>query len=100
MRNLESLKTLKTLCNFETLSHFQVYRGTCDESQIFASCLADYSKTIYVVYDINEKTYHLSINYNSAVYKSFTYIFTQEFSQQVFEAIQTIYLRKECEKHD
>lgn len=100
MRNLEALKVVKTMCNFETLSHFQVYKGTCDESQNFASCLADYSKSIYVVYDINEKTYHLSIDYNSAVYKKFVYIFTQEFSQQVFESIQTIYLRKESEKND
>lgn len=100
MRNLEALKVVKTMCNFKTLSHFQVYKGTCDESQIFASCLGDYSKSIYVVYDINEKTYHLTIDYNSAVFKSFTYIFTKKFSQQVFESIQTIYLRKESEKND
>jgi hypothetical protein len=100
MKRLECLKILKSMCKIETLSHFQVYKGMCDDSVIFASCLADYSVSIYVAYDTIKKTYRLSVNYNSVIINSFINIFTDEFSQKVFEAIQLIFLEKECKKHD
>lgn len=100
MRKMESLKTIKLMCNIGTLRSFNIFKGKFDDSIIYASCYGDYDSSIVVYYDTVKKTYHLSLNCNSAVYKSFAYIFTQEFSQQVFEAIQTIYLRKECEKND
>lgn len=99
MKKLESLKILKSMCKIETLSHFQVYKGMCDDSVIFASCLADCSVSIYVAYDTIKKTYRLSVNYNSVIINPFINIFTDEFSQKVFEAIQLIFLEKECEKH-
>ena len=98
MRKLESLKALKKMCHIESLNRFKVYKSNINSSLIFASCFGDYEHSIFVSYD--KKSYHLSVNCKSAVYKKFDYIFTQEFSQQVFEAIQTIYLRKECEKND
>lgn len=100
MRKLESLKALKIMLHIESLNSFKVYKSNIDGSLIFASCFGDYENSIFVSYDIDKKSYHLSVNCKSAVYKKFDYIFTQEFSQQVFEAIQTIYLRKECEKND
>lgn len=100
MKRLECLKILKSMCKIETLSHFQVYKGMCDNSVIFASCLADYSVSIYVSYDTIKKTYRLSVNYNSVIINPFINIFTDEFSQKVFEAIQLIFLEKECKKHD
>lgn len=99
MRKLESLKALKIMCHIESLNRFKVFKSD-NSSLIFASCFGDYENSIFVSYDIDKKSYHLSVNCKSAVYKKFDYIFTQEFSQQVFEAIQTIYLRKECEKND
>lgn len=100
MRKMESLKTIKLMCHIGTLRSFNIFKGQFDSSIIYASCYGDYDRSILVYYDTVKKTYHLSVNSNSAVYKSFAYIFTQEFSKQVFEAIQTIYLRKECEKND
>lgn len=100
MRKLESLKALKLMCHIGTLTSFDIFKGEFDDSIIYASCRGDYDSSIFVYYDTVRKTYHLSVNCNAAVYKRFVYIFTQEFSQQVFEAIQTIYLRKESEKND
>lgn len=100
MKRLECLKILKSMCKIETLSQFQVYKGKCDDSVIFASCLADCSVPIYVAYDTIKKTYRLSVNYNSVIIDPFINIFTDEFSQKVFEAIQLIFLEKECKKHD
>lgn len=100
MRKMESLKIIKIMCHIGTLRSFNIFNGQFDSSIIYASCYGDYDRSIVVYYDTVKKTYHLSVDSNSAVYKSFAFIFTQEFSQQVFEAIQTIYLRKECEKND
>lgn len=99
MKRLECLKILKSMCKIETMNHFQVYRGVCDDTIIYASCLADYNNSIYVAYDTIKKTYRLSVNYNSVIINQFINIFTDEFSQKVFEAIQLIFLEKECEKH-
>lgn len=100
MKKLECLKILKSMCKIETLSNFKVYKGMCDDTVIFASCLADFSKSIYVAYDTIKKKYRLSVNYNSVIINSFINIFTDEFSQNVFEAIQLIFLEKECKKHE
>lgn len=99
MRKTESLKTIKCMCNFKTLSSFKCSKANFDDSIFIASCLGDKQNEIFVYYESDEKAYHLCINFKSTTLKNFCYIFTQEFSQQVFEAIQTIFLKKECEKH-
>lgn len=100
MRKLESLKVLKLMCHIGTLTNFDIFKGEFDDSITYALCRGDYDSSICVYYDTVRKTYHLSVNCNAVVYKRFVYIFTQDFSQQVFESIQTIYLRKESEKND
>ena len=100
MRRTESLKCIKSMCNFKTLSNFQYHRASFNDSVIVASCLADFRNDIYVTYDTIKKDYHLSINFNSITYKNFSFIFTEEFSKQAFEAIQIISLESEVRKND
>lgn len=99
MRKLESLKIIKRMCNFKSLSNFQYHKASFD-AVIIASCLGDSSNEIFSYYDSSNEAYHLSVNFNSVTYKNFSYIFTDEFSKQVFEAIHCIFIQKECEKHD
>ena len=96
MRILESLKCIKSMCNFKTLSNFKYYRASFDDSVIIASCLGDKFNEIFAYYDPSEEAYHLSVNFNSTTIKNFSYIFTQDFSKQVFEAIHCICIQKEC----
>lgn len=100
MRKLESLKIIKRMCNFKSLSNFQYHKASFDDSVIIASCLGDSSNEIFSYYDSRNGAYHLSVNFNSVTYKNFSYIFTDEFSKQVFDAIHCIFIQKECEKHD
>lgn len=98
MRKLESLKIIKRMCNFKSLSNFKYNKASFDDSVIIASCLGDSSYEIFSYYDSSE-AYHLSVNFNSVTYKNFSYIFTDEFSKQVFDAIHCIFIQKECEKY-
>lgn len=100
MRKLESLKIIKRMCNFKSLSNFQFNKASFDDSVIIASCLGDTSNDIVSYYDSSNEDYHLSVNFNSVTYKNFSYIFTDEFSKQVFDAIHCIFIQKECEKYE
>lgn len=99
MRKLESLKIIKRMCNFKSLSNFQFHKASFDDS-VIASCLGDTSNEIFSYYDPSNEAYHLSVNFNSVTYKNFSYIFTDEFSKQVFDAIHCIFIQKECEKYE
>lgn len=99
MRKTESLKIIKRMCNFKSLSNFQFHNASFDDSVIIASCLGDSSNEIFSYYDSSKESYHLSVNFNSATFKNFSYIFTDDFSKQVFDAIHCIFIQKECEKH-
>lgn len=99
MRKTESLKIIKIMCHIGTLRSFNIFKGQFDSSIIYASCYGDYDRSIVVYYDTVKKTYHLSVDSNSAVYKSFAFIFTQDFAKEVFEAIHCIFIQKECEKY-
>lgn len=100
MRKLESLKIIKTMFNFKSLSNFQFHKASFDDSVIIASCLGDTSNEIFSYYDSSNEAYHLSVNFNSLTYKNVSYIFTDEFSKQVFDAIHCIFIQKECEKYE
>lgn len=100
MRKLESLKIIKRMWNFKSLSNFQFHKASFDDAVIIASCLGDTSNEIFSYYDASNEAYHLSVNFNLVTYKNFSYIFTDEFSKQVFDAIHCIFIQKECEKYE
>lgn len=58
MRKLESLKIIKRMCNFKSLSNFQFHKASFDDSVIIASCLGDTSNEIFSYYDSSNEAYH------------------------------------------
>lgn len=99
MRNTESLKILKELTGEKHLNYFDFYKTDEPLNGVIASCGGSIA-SICVYYDLKTHRYNLSVNFNSFTFKKNSFIFTQEFANEVFDAIHCIFIQKECEKYE